>query len=346
MTKRPTDPQSPQNLLMMSTERPLDSLLPDLREAYEPLPRTALHQRVLEVDTGDDGFEWVMACWEDPGGARALHEQMRDLVEATLLAHLSQPATARESIERHFRRLRLYCFTPIEGDAAQALKPFGFVPAKYQPEAHVGRMAALSDEAKKMGRRLPMSPHSVWVASIAEPTAAALALASALPDKFGTEVWGQTPGFFSKVMAEVFATQHKNQKPIAPSVQGLRAIEEKVVWSGAGVGAVSGAGVQSGVIRWIPPLEFQGLCDLIGVVMVAEWGHELQWAMCDQDPLGLYPPPHFRLQLPDRAPEQGVDHFLVGQQVLQWCMMPLQPGEQVPPLWQWLVGTFEQVRPY
>ncbi len=334
MTKRPTDPHSPQDLLLMSTERPLDALLPDLREAYEPLPRTALHQRVLEVDTGDDGFEWVMACWEDPGGAKVLHAQMRDLVEAALLAHLSQPATATESIERPFRRLRLYCFTPVEGGIAEALRPFGFVAAKYQPEAHVGRMSALADEAKKMGRRLPMSPHSVWVASIAEPTAAALALARALPEKFGAEVWGQTPGFFSKVMAEVFVGQHKNQKPIAPSVQGLRAIEEKVVL------------MQPGVIRWIPPLVFQALCDLIGVVMVAEWGHELQWAVCDQDPLGLYPPPHFRLQRPDRAPEEGVDHFLVGQQVLQWCMMPLQPGEQVPPLWQWLVGTFEQVRPY
>jgi hypothetical protein len=324
MTKKAPPPPA-----LMSTDRPLDALLPELREAYEPIPYAPVHQRVLEVDTGDSGYEWVFACWEDPGGARALNAALRDLIEATFLAHLSQPpATDLDALARPFRRLRLYNFSPVSGPVGQAVAPFGFAPAAYSPEQHVGRMAALSEEAQRMGRRAPLSPHSVWVAEVEPPSPLLLDLQRDLQAALGEETWGQHPGKPSHALAQALGARAKGAALITPNLRGLRAVEAQLVSQARGR------------VRWLPPLVFQGLCDLIGVVMAEEWGYRLQWAVCEQDPIGLYPPPHYRLE--PSSPDGQPEHFLVGQQVLQWCVMPLLPGEQVPPLTDWLAHTFGQ----
>jgi hypothetical protein len=315
---------------VMSSDRPLDALLPELREAFEPLPRVPVHQRVLEVDTGDDGHEWVFTCWEDPGGARALHAQLQPLVEATLLSHLSQPASVDEAkLTPDLRRLRLYCFSPIDGPLTQAVQPFGFAPSRYQPEQHVARMAALAEEAKRMGQRMPMSPHSVWVADVNPPGARLLDLQRGLRASLSADTWGQHPGKPSHALAqEVARVFGDTTRPITPNLRGLHTLEGLLVSK------------TPGRVRWLPPLVFQALCDFIGVVMVSEWGYDLQWAVCEQDAIGLYPPPHFRIIPSD--PDVQPEHFLVGQQVLQWCMMPILVGEQIPPLSEWLAHTFGQ----
>ena len=320
------DPRDGQDYTpIMSTERPLDALLPELGEATAPLDATPMHQRVLEVEL-EDGFEWVFACWRDPGGITEFNAHLRNLVEAALLAHLSQPARMGRVLERRYSGLRLFCFDHVKGPLSTAVRSFGFTACPFEPEKTVARMGALAEEAQRMGWTLPKTPRSLWHAPIQRPDDEFGEQLDEIHDllvtQTGEEVWGERPGRPSKLMAAAFEEYFKVD--ITPDLDGLRTMELLLIQKDAGP------------IRWLSPLFFQGLCDFVGVLLSALWAYPVQWSLCEQDAVGLYPPPHFRIP----TEEGRHEHLLIGLQILRWCVMPIQPDEEVPLLSDWLRGTF------
>lgn len=313
----------------MSTERPLDALLPELRGGMpKPPPMLALtpiHQRVLEVET-DDGREWVLTCLSDPGDARALHKGVLALLEATLLAELSQTPDRVAEGTATFEHVRLIVFPPLAYAVAPAVQAFGMRPEPYDAEAFAERVKVLRGEARALGVTLPESPSGVWHANIAHATGAhgeALARIEArLAELQAGTVWGEQPGVPSHMLSQLVRTEFG--EVVEPTLDGVRTLELLLV------------GAREGVIRWMRPLLFQALCDFVGVVAQAELGADVAWAMCEEEATGFAPPPLFRVH-----PEGGkAYHVPIGHHVLRWSMMPLAPGEQVPSLAEWLVDQF------
>jgi hypothetical protein len=133
-------------------------------------------------------------------------------------------------------------------------------------------------------------------------------------DQLDGEVFGETPGGPSKLMATYFR-QHFNTT-ITPDRKGLHSFELFLVQE------------KAHTLRWMPPLLFQGLCDFVGVLLQAEFKRNVQWALSTPDDSGFAPPPVFRVP----ASGGGYEHIPVGELIIQWCVLP-QP-EQTPTLAQ------------
>lgn len=293
----------------ISEDRPLDALLPELEkpptrgDASAP-SGAAVHPRVLEVQL-EHHMEWALACWADPG-PQALREQLRRLLEVTFLAEYSQPAT-EELVERNFEAVQLLVFADLD-DAAQAvLEELGFSSVSYVPDNYVERMSAWRDEARAAGGEVPNVPRSVWKADIERPSdalAEKLAkLERQMVNKLDGDVWGETPGGPSRLMA-TYMRQFFNTT-VTPSREGLHNFELFLVQE------------TPGKLRWLGPVVFQGLCDFMGVLLQAEHNFTVQWALCTPDSSGFAPPPVFRVLLPG-----GHRHVSIGQLVVQWAVMP------------------------
>jgi len=308
----------------MNHNRPLDDLLPELRSA-RAVPTRAVHPRVLEVslDTPVDGREstgrltWAFAVWSDPGDVGTLHQQLKRLVEATLLQELSAAGRA----ERAFDELTLFVFEPLAYDPTPALRPFGFQRSELPVEAYAERLATLRDEALSVGVDAAASPDSVWVAPIARHEGSLgeqLREIDAALTRLESGPWGSDPGAPSKRAAEQL--QSLARDPVQPDLAGLDTFELLLTQRA------------TGVIRWLSPALFRAVCDFIGVIIHSDLKRRVDWALCEPDNLGFTPPPLLRIaEETDKA-----IHLPVGIELLRWWVMPLQPGEEVPPLSAWL----------
>lgn len=311
----------------MSTERPLDALLPELRKpAPIRLPVTPIHQRVMEVEL-DSGREWLLTCWADPGNQRELHKQVLALLEAALLVELSRsPKQVRQEPDRRFVGIRLIVFPELPYPVAPAVAAFGMREERFDAEAYGERMAALRDEADALHIEIPDEPAGVFAARIA-PLEGTLgekleSIELMMAERMGADYWGATPGGPSRLFAEY--AKREFQEVIEPDLDGLRAFELLLVRG------------TPGVIRWIPALLFQALCDFIGVVAQAGFDQNVAWADCGEDDLGMCPPALFKV-----APKGGQPYHLpIAHHILRWCMMPVGPGEQVPSLADWARDQF------
>lgn len=308
------------DLAMMSAERPLDALLPSLKEPA--LPDAPVHSRVLERET-EEGLEWVLIVRRDPGGPRALHESVQALVEATLLAELSRtPASLAKTGARRCAGLRLVVMPAFDWDVAPAVRAFGFTLDENPPAADVLR--AVGAELERLGDP-PALPDATWSARIQHPSGTLgehlAALHADLATALGDVTWGTTPGEFS----HRFATHARRffAEPIRPDADGLHTMDLLLVQR------------EEGVIRWIPPLAFQALCDFLPVVAAAVHGARISWAVSEDLGDGFAHPPLVRV---DDGGE-GI-HIPIGHHVLRWWMMPLAPGEEVPSLEAWLDDQF------
>lgn len=311
----------------MSAERPLDALLPELRRpAPVRVPVTPIHQRVMEVEL-DTGREWLLTCWADPGSQREFHKQVLALLEAALLVELSRsPRQVREEPVRRFVGIRLIVYPELPYPVPPAVGAFGMREEAYDEESYTERMAALRAEAKALNIDIPDEPAGVFAAPIA-PLDGTLgekleSIHTMMAERFGDDYWGATPGGPSKLFAEY--AKREFQETIAPDLNGLRTFELLLVRN------------TPDVIRWIPPLLFQALCDFIGVVAQAGFGQNVAWADCGEDDLGMCPPALFKV-----APKGGKPYHLpIAHHVLRWCMMPVGEGEQVPSLAEWARDQF------
>ncbi|MCB9507896.1 MAG: hypothetical protein H6698_06205 [Myxococcales bacterium] len=304
---------------LMDAARPLDALLPEL--ALPAVPREPVHPRVLETAAGSS-FEWVVLVWEDPGGARALHEAVKTLVEATLLAELSRtPAQGRATPRKAPAQLRVVVYPRLGYEVAPALRAFGFRPAPAGPPLGAANPRVAAEEARRSGRNFEAyGEPTAWTATI-ESADGTLGrrleeIQEMMAARMGDDVWGRTPGGPSRLFA-VYAQQLFGER-IEASSAGLDVVQLLLLRD------------TPGVIRWLPPLVFQALCDFVAVV-IASTGAGVAWGESEDAGGGFYQPPLFRVGEGDSA--QFVE---VGRHVLQWWMMPIEAGEQVPTLREWV----------
>lgn len=282
-----------------------------------------MHPGVLETEL-EDGYDWTLACWFDPGGAQALAQELRALVEATLLSALSQPARLGDRIARRYKSLTLLLFYPIEGDLEGALGELGFVRRPYQADHYKARLAALRPQAMRQAVRLPEAPDSVWEAPVSLPEGShgqkLWQLQGMLQARLEGQLWGEEPGRPSRALAQLL--EGSLGAHIAPDLEGLSTMEMFALQR-------QGAGV-----RWTAPLLFQGLCDLVGILLQARFQMKVEWALCEPTPAGLYAPPLLRVT-PQRGGPQRSTLLPIGQILLRRAILPSQ-GSYQPSLAQWL----------
>lgn len=311
----------------MSSERPLDALLPELTpSASASMPRSAVHPRVLESEV-EGRREWGLIVWDDPGGPRRLHTAVQGLVEATLLAELSKPPRVRkEESERRFDAMRLFVFASPSWSIEPAIRAFGFREVPFDAASAEERMAAIRSEGRAQGRTVPAAPVSVWEARIGHREGALgdqlSSIEAAMAERMGDDVWGLTPGGPSKLFAMLAESTFGER--IAPSLAGLESLEMLLVSR------------EPDVIRWMPPLLFQALCDFLPIVAQATFETRISWAVCEELEGGFAQPPLIRVEPPGERPI----HVPLGPHVLRWCMMPLHAGERVDSLRTWVEHQF------
>lgn len=302
---------------------PLGELFPSLRSAPEVVGRAAVHPRVLLADDGI-ARSYVLVCWDDPGSVEALHREVRRRVEAALLADLCRsPSSLREGA-LPAKALRLLFFCEPAQDPTPALRAFGLKRIELGLEL-APAMAHVRGEAQLTGRDVPDSPTSSWEARFASPPnergETLLRLEAALAERLGDDTWGERPGAFYGALAD--ASEALGLGAIPASGDGLDAVERLAIH------------YAPGPLRAIPPLVFQALCDMVGVVAVREHGRRVEWAASSGDDAGVPSPPLLRV-----ASSDGPVHVPIGLHLLRWCVMPLAEGEIVPPVSDWVLDQF------
>lgn len=333
MSRRPRPLPQP-----LSADRPLDSLLEGLQppttprglaSGAAPAQLHALHPRVLELRV-QDGYHWAFLCWRDPGGPRALHTGLRKLVEATLLHELVQPPSrGPENLARPFTGMRFIAFAELP-ELHAATRAFGFTPQAADDDATADVDRVIAAEAEAVGIPALPAPSATLHAAIQRPTGAwgdkLDTIQRWMAERMGDDVWGRTPGGPSRLLATYL--QKETGESFEPTLDGLDRMEFLLVSR------------EPGAVRWIPPLIFQALCDFVGVVLKAALEVDTAWALCEPEEDGLIPPPLFRLRHHGQT-----THLPIGPHLLRWCMMPIAPGEEVPPLSAWLCDEFGRPGP-
>ena len=295
-------------------ENPLDAVLSALSPSEE-VPDLPVHPRVSVLSTAR-GLEPLFVVWRDPGGARALHGALRELVEATLLVHL---CTVIEAPEPPLAGLRLVMFAPV-ADCDAAVAAFGFSRAALDDEARRAIVHARG-EAAALHREVPDEAWAVYAAQ-AKSTSDAQRFEEALVPETAGMIFGAEPGgLFARYAAVRRALGHAD---LPASAEALDLLERELVAD------------EEGVLRWIPPACFRALCDAVAVV-AARAGAPIAWAEGEPDERGIAPPPLVRLGADD-----GAVHVPLGLELLRWCVMPRRQGETVPPLRAWVTDALLQ----
>ena len=300
----------------------LDTLVPGLRRKPERLPALPVHPRVVHAQLRPGQRSIVAASFAPAANVRALHAALKPLLEAALLAELSRPGSELTGDESRLAGIELFTFTPQPFDPAPALTPFALVPAPVDDAAARPAVALLRREAQLVTGDVPDEPcgrHSAALLRSTHPLAAELArsLRASVPGA----AWGEQPGVLARAAADTLAAL--GHAGVGPTRAGIERLEEVVVHH------------TPGVVRWIDPLLFQALCDLVAVAAVSA-GLSVEWGICDPDPdTGLAPPPLIRV-----AREGESFHVPLGQHVLCWCVMPSVRGEAIPSLGAWAEHEF------
>ena len=315
----PKTPSQPLGLGMHDTDRPLDALFPELAHARS-LPKEAVHPRVLEDDDA-----WVLACWQEPASTKALHTAVRNLLEATFLFELCQPARKAAAVAKRRASVRMIFFRPVHADVRRALQAFAFEEADLHDPRYAESIALLRNEGEQAGHYLPPSPHALWRAPVQQPSGAwgerVAAVEERLRQQLPDETFGERPGMLSHQLSNALADLFGVKIP--PSLEGLRQMELLLVPR------------EEGAIRWLHPLVFQALCDFIGVLLTYDRKRDVSWGLCEEEEGGFIPPPVLRIGQPPDA-----QHLNIGLHILRWCVMPILPGEQVPALADWIQDEF------
>jgi hypothetical protein len=303
----------------------LGELFGDVLQPAEGVPYQPVHVRVLNV-ADPEGATLGLIVWQDPGSPRDLHHALRGRIEAALLAALSQPA--QELNDASWAWLRLSVFDRLPEDRGAALRAFGLAGADPRDAGWKRVLAHLRHERGSVEGApggLPEEPVATYeVPMVLPPGEAGERLRQwdrALAADTAEELWGERPGApFQRLAALV---EEAGMGSPNPDRGGLDLLESVVVQRAPGV------------IRWIPPLVFQALCDAVAVVARLDLGREVEWGCCEPGEDGLAPPPLVRVRH-----GQGHIHVPVGLALLRWCVMPLEAGEAPDSLSAWTVDQF------
>lgn len=295
-------------------QRPARPAAPDGPDGLADAKASAVHRRVLPIETAE-GSELVCACWRDPGGAAALHSELRARIEGSLLGELSRTADDLREHASALSGLRLVLFADVPG-ASDAVRAFGLSRAGAGTAESRAAVARLRHEASVFGEVIPEEPVAIY-AGQAVVTEAASGVEEALVEMTG-DTWGKNPGAPFARLARAFGAF--DGPTLSADLAGVAAAEAVLFTD------------EPGVIRWLPPLTFQALCDLLAVAIARSLGRRVDWAETTPDNDGMAPPPMIRLD--------GNVHVPLALEVLRWAVMPRRADEDVPPLGEWLSGTF------
>lgn len=301
---------------------PLDELFPGLRRKADKLPALPIHPRVIRAPQPDGTRGIVMLSFRAAQSAHALHAALKPMVEAALLSELCAPPAELAEDYARLSELRLLMFVEQGFDPRPSLAPFGLEAVPHSANA-AHALALARREALTLSENVPDEPAACYraqVVSSLHPLAGELH--AALREVAPRGVWGREPGRLARTLADWLAQQGIDD--VAPTRAGVERLESIVVPRSAGV------------IRWMEPLIFQALCDLVAVMAAAQPALEVEWGVCEPDAdSGLAPPPVLRVQ---RAGDTF--HVPLGEHVLRWCVMPVKPGESVPTLGAWAEHEF------
>lgn len=288
-----------------ATDRPLDALIPGLRPS---------------VDTGGLGFidatvgsdrVWVLGLSGETGGLRAIHQHAGQIIEAALLRALAQPAASLPGEPP--TALHLLELDPQPADLEPALAAYGLGPSQLSGPRWVEISSAL---AKKSGHHHLRS----YTARVRPPAPEVLSLHSALLDRT-VEVWGESPGAPARRLLALLGTEQGSE--LAPTLAALDLVEERV------------SSRAIGVIRWVPPLILQAVADLVGLLAHEVFHQSPAWSVAEAEEDGFVPPPVLRI---GEGPEEY--HVPVLLHLIRWWVLPIQEGEEVPPLSAWMAEQF------
>lgn len=300
---------------------PLDELVPGLRAKKERLPALTAHPRVSRIREDDGGDVVVLASFAPCADQRAFHTAFKPIIEASLLSALSQPEAADAP---RLKALSLYTFSALPFDPSAALALFGFAPSAVDGRSRRA-LALLRREAQLVEGLTVDEPILAYRADFAAPTHPLTpGLEARLRAKLAGTVWGAEPGALARTLAqELHALGYSGVEPTRAGIERAEAVLIPDV---------------AGAIRWLDPLCFQALCDLVAVAAHNTWGANVEWAVCEPDPdTGLAPPPLVRVY---KHTDRSSGHVPLGEHVLRWCMMPKQAGEDIPTLGAWAEHEF------
>jgi hypothetical protein len=299
---------------------PLDELVPGLRARADRLKPMAVHPKVVRALREDGTYSLVFASFAPPASARALHAALKPLVEAALLVELCRPARELREGTSKLSTLELLCFAQASFDMRPALSPFGFVESDLKARDAQKPLALMRREVQLLDGTIGDEPIARFSAPVSHASKVdAQALHTQLLARINS-VFGEEPGVLARMLGEALGA-HAVVEPTRP---GIEAVEALLVQD------------LPYAVRFMPPLAFQGLCDLVAVAAHSTWGREVEWGVCEPDPeSGLAPPPVLRVTRDDET-----FHVPLGEHVLRWCVMPLSPGESVPTLGAWAEHEF------
>jgi hypothetical protein len=360
----------------MSSRGPLDELLRGAGfpsdEELARIPRLPVHARVLELPT-PAGRVRALAVWEDPGSPTLLHQELRSRIEGSLLGELAASAAelVEDDVDRaeaggevaadHPAGLHLVAFDRLER-GPEAVAAFGLRAVSPADPALRPTVAALRHEARLLGLDfVPEDPSEAYAASLAAPTPLVRAVEGRLRREGVGDLWGLHPGAPAQ---RLLSAIHDAARAAGTEAGPGWALDPEAPPTPATIDEVEAFLVPrvAEAIRWIPPMAFQGLCDLCGVVASRALGKSVEWGVCappgalseendgagaaagaeeknDDDDDGFVPPPVVRFR--GAAGEGERWRFVdLGREVLRWCVMPLAPEETPPGLGAWVADVF------
>ena len=302
---------------------PLDELVPGLRRKADKLPPLPVHPRVVRPRSPDGSSSIVMLSFAAAHNVRTLHAALRPMVEAAMLSELCAPAADLAELYSPISELTLLMFEQQGFDPTHALSPFGFQRSEPNAADLAQILALARREAHTLSEPMRDEPVAVYRARVVRsPNPLAARLHEALIEHAPKGPWGREPGLLARTVADWLATQGVDD--VRPTRAGVERLESIVVHH------------ERGVVRFIEPLVFQGLCDLIAVLGAARPGLGVEWGVCDLDPdTKLAPPPVLRV-----TRDEETFHVPLGEHVLRWCVMPIGPSESVPTLGAWAEHEF------
>jgi hypothetical protein len=304
------------------TPGPLDELVPGLRQKGERWPALPVHPRILEARREDDSHTLVMASFSAAAHARAFHAALKPLAEAALLSELSRPVEELRERSSPLRGLELYAFVDQPFDLASLVALFGLSRAPLDDAQARRTLTLLRRECQLVDGLKADEPTARFfaLASSKEHTLRA-GLAKVLLER-AQGPFGAEPGGLAQLSCAWLA---ENGYPgVEPTRRGIERFEALVV------------NEAPFVIRWIDPIVFQALCDLIALAALTTWGREVEWGVSETDPdTRVAPPPLLRVQR-----DGDTFHVPLGEHILRWCVMPSRPGEEIPSLGAWAEHEF------
>ncbi len=253
-------------------------------------PTGAVHPAVLQV-SGEQTRRWTVAIWSMEPEISAVLREIQELVEGTLIAHLSYPPSEKERVAESFDSFDLVFFEEPQQNMIGALTKDGWqtVEMSSLTDDELDRLTVFQNEARKTDQVIPDAPVAMWRMPV-DRGAKELrqridnAAERTLP-KIKGQVWGEQPGWFSKAFCEEL--RQVVQVNITPDAKGLAALEDIVVDR------------LEGHLQVHQSIVFQAVCDFIGVLLQTQGHVEVQWGTCPVDEnSGLAPAPVMRMRRP------------------------------------------------